>query len=156
MNGPYYGFYSATAAQLYGSNIYRRADGVEVEVTSASQNPNFEYGFKDAVFLGEVGQFSHHGRQGDQTRIKEFNPFDMRHEPAKEFAKIYPIFDAEKIGENIRKFNENQPNLHDILNDPKFVALVADISNRLKKDEDEVTPIVLVVSDGVTTVEGGK
>lgn len=49
-----YGVYSTEAAKQFGSSIYARPDGAEVEVTGVYNQPDARYGWPDAVWIGEV------------------------------------------------------------------------------------------------------
>ena len=61
---PTYGWYSAqSAAKGYGTFIYERADGTEVEVTQVSSDPaGSHYNWPDKVCVGEVTTFRRQGQ----------------------------------------------------------------------------------------------
>lgn len=59
---PMHGWYSTTAAKLYGYNVYRTQDGQsEIHVTQVSSDPNSFYGFADKYYVGLVGSFVREG-----------------------------------------------------------------------------------------------
>jgi hypothetical protein len=66
-------WYSHRAATLYGSAIYARADGTEVEVTGVFKDVNSNYGWPDKEYCGEVVKFLRPCRQGTKplTFVKE-------------------------------------------------------------------------------------
>lgn len=136
-SNPYIGWYSQQSADLYGTVVYRREDGTETHVTQAAQDMSGAPGWPDAVFLGEIGTYVRQGRSGSQLR----RPLE------RSFGDL-----------------EVQPIRFDFLNDPspikQFIADFNKIGPIFKKNvavEEDVTPTVIEVKDGVTTVvEGGK
>lgn len=50
-------WYSRKSANIYGSVIYTRADGTEVEVTAVNEDINYNYNWPDKEYRGEVVKF---------------------------------------------------------------------------------------------------
>lgn len=95
---PYYGWFSQKSVDAgHSTSIYRRDDGQEFEVTSASQDPNAGPAWDDTVALGIVGQFAYRGRH-DTSGIKvlreEYEPINdrplMRLYPEERLIKMIP------------------------------------------------------------------
>lgn len=61
----YYGFFSAKAADLFGSVIYSTPDNKEVEVTVVDTDKTVpRYKWDDTVFIGPVSNYLRKGRKG--------------------------------------------------------------------------------------------
>lgn len=69
MTNPKRAYYSPTAAEKYGSFIYRNAEGSEVEITGVE--PGLEdtgtYKWVDAVVVGPVLNYMRQGKPGQRT-----------------------------------------------------------------------------------------
>lgn len=58
----YHAWYSRQAASLFGSTIYARADGSEVEITTVSEDFHFDYGWPDKQYRGQVVKYLRPGQ----------------------------------------------------------------------------------------------
>lgn len=60
-----YGFYSNVSAERYGTGIWSRPDGTEVEVTAVTDDLVYnDYKFADKICVGEVTVWLRKGRRG--------------------------------------------------------------------------------------------
>lgn len=68
-----YAWYSPRTAKLYGSVIYARADGTEVEVTIVCDSNVSNDGWTDKIYVGEVTRYLRKGQAGeyDLRSVKE-------------------------------------------------------------------------------------
>jgi hypothetical protein len=60
-------WYSAEAAEEFGTYIYSKADGTTVEVTAVYESKELgeeKYKWCDKVYLGEVDKYVRQGREG--------------------------------------------------------------------------------------------
>lgn len=69
----FHAWYSPTAAYYYGSVIYVREDGSEVEITCADYDLNYDYRWSDKIYVGKVVKYLRNGREKniDTTLRKE-------------------------------------------------------------------------------------
>lgn len=63
----YHAWYSRQAAILFGSMIYARADGTEVEITTASEDFHFNYGWPDKQYRGVVVNYIRPGQSVEKN-----------------------------------------------------------------------------------------
>jgi len=67
-----YGWYSAKAAEIYGTIFYFTPEGKEVEVTGVGpKDYHKRYLWDDVTCVGEVARYSRPGKKGSDESIRK-------------------------------------------------------------------------------------
>jgi len=92
-----FGMFSEKAAAIYGTHIWRKPDGGEIEITGALDDPDpttAGYLWPDAVFVGEVtGPIRRNRPKSPEQQMMDDMLDEMNRRHYREEMRRYPIFE---------------------------------------------------------------